>query len=143
MFELKTKIIKHLQVKGNKFLNEKILKTAFKNLAKNSKKNYIKQIQIIMGHSCLIFKITKLKNTNKPYYFKNSVRISFAIKQNLKFIINQKNIKSGSLLNKFENFKIIPQINQNKFFIVIAGFFNFEIKKNNSMTLKLRLNFLK
>lgn len=116
MFELKTKIIKHLQVKGNKFLNEKILKTAFKNLAKNSKKNYIKQIQIIMGHSCLIFKITKLKNTNKPYYFKNSVRISFAIKQNLKFIINQKKMKNSLFSNKFENFKTTNQISEKKLF---------------------------
>ena len=116
MFELKTKIIKHLQVKGNKFLNEKILKTSFKNLAKNSKKNYIKQIQIIMGHSCLIFKITKLKNTNKPYYFKNSVRISFAIKQNLKFIINQKKMKNSLFSNKFENFKTTNQISEKKLF---------------------------
>lgn len=123
MFELKTKIIKHLQVKGNQFLNEKILKTAFKNLARNSKKNYIKQIQILIGHSCLIFKITKLKNTNKPYYFKNSVRISFAIKQNLKFIINQKKIKSSLFSNKFENFKTINQISEKKLFYCYRWFF--------------------
>jgi hypothetical protein len=123
MFELKTKIIKHLQVKGNKFLNEQNLKLVFKSVSKNSKKSSIKLIQIIIAHSCLIFKTVKLKNTSRPYYFKNSVRISFAVKQNLKFIINQKNIQNGSLLNKFENLKTIPQINQNKIFYCYRWFF--------------------
>lgn len=123
MFDLKTKIVKHLQVKGNKFLNEKIFKIVLKNLSKNSKTNYLKQIQIIIGHSCLIFKTTNLKNISKPYYFKNSVRISFAIKQNLKFIINQKKIKSGLLFNKFENFKTINQIIEKKLFYCYRWFF--------------------
>lgn len=116
MFELKTKIIKHLQVKGKKFSNEKRLKTIFKNFIKNSKKNYIRSILIIIGHFCLIFKTTTSKNISKPYYFKNSVRISFAVKQNLKFMINQKNIQNSFLLNKFEHLKITPQINEKKIF---------------------------
>lgn len=122
MFELKIKIVKHLQVKGNKFLNEKILKIIFKNVARNSKKNYIKLIQIMIGHSCLIFKTTKLKNVSKPYYFLNSVRISFAIKQNLKFIINQKK-NNSSLLNNFENFKTTNPISEKKLFYCYRWFF--------------------
>ena len=116
MFELKTKIINHLQVKGQKFFNEKKLKTIFKNFIKNSKKNYIKSVLIIIGHFCLIFKKTTSKNISKPYYLKNSVRISFAVKQNLKFMINQKNIQNSFLSNTLENFKITPQINEKKIF---------------------------
>jgi len=116
MFELKIKLIKHLQVKGKKFSNEKKLKIIFKNFIKNSKKNYIKSILILTGHFCFIFKTTTSKNRDKPYYFKNSARISCAVKQTLKFILNHKNIQDSLVSNKFENVRIIPQINEKKIF---------------------------
>lgn len=101
MFNLKIKLLKHLQKNGNKFKNEKFLKILLKNIHKNSKKNYIKILQLVIGHFCSIFKTTKLKD-NKPYYFKNSVRISFAIKKSLLLIKNQKKNKYN-FLNNFEN----------------------------------------
>jgi hypothetical protein len=101
MFDLKIKLLKHLQKNGNKFTNEKFLKILLKNINKKSKKNYIKTLQLVIGHFCLIFKTTKLKN-NKPYYFKNSVRISFAVKKSLVFIKNQKK-NNYNYLNNFEN----------------------------------------
>jgi hypothetical protein len=114
MFDLKIKILKHLQKNGNKFKNENFFKILLKNINKNSKKNYIKTLQLVIGYFCFIFKTTKLNN-NKPYYFKNSVRISFAIKKSLILIKNQKKNKYN-FLNNFESNNYNSLISEKKLF---------------------------
>lgn len=105
MFELKTKIIKRLLVNGNKFLNEQKFKERLKNISKYSKKNHVKVIQIVINYSSYIFKITKL---NKPFYFNNTVRIAFAIKQSLNFIKTKKSdILNNNLLSKNSNLELV------------------------------------
>lgn len=111
MLKLKTKLINYSMVNGKQFLNEKLIKLLFKNMNKNLKKSSIKFVQLLITSLSLIFKQTKNKQS---FYFKNKIRINFAITkvltllktQNFNTLINKLNYQNKTE-NKLINNKLL------------------------------------
>lgn len=111
MVEFKKKIIKYLLLSGKKAVNEKKIKTNFKQLNANSKKKVKSVVQFIIFWSSFIFKCsTKI---NSSYFFISRERIFFAIKQIIKFNFFKKSIeifkKEFQLYKKMQNKFIITK----------------------------------
>ena len=108
-FNLKLKIVKSILVNGKKSSNEKKVKNIIKNLIKNNKKNSIFLLQLIVNLVFLVFRPDNNINFF-PYFLTDNSRISFALKQVLKYYLLNKNIKFTSLefteiSDKFTNLK--------------------------------------
>ena len=91
MFGLKLQMVNCILVNGKKSINEKKIKNIIKKLIKNNKKNSIFLLQLIVNLSFLVF---RPDNANFfTYFFTDSSRVSFALKQVFKYYLLNKNIK--------------------------------------------------
>lgn len=113
----KTKIVKIIMKKGNKFCVEKLLKKSFKILIKNNNKELRKIIYLSLNHSLPIFKLENQKVFNKkrkltklnPSFFNSN---SFRVFSALKIIIKNSKLKKKCFIeNLQEEFISILSLN--------------------------------